>query len=157
MKTLVTYFSYSGVTKEMAEVIAKHTGGDLFRIAEKTAYSPNYNACVNQAKEEKRKESRPALREDISDARLFEYGVVFVGYPIWWYDAPMIIYTFLEAHDFTGKIIVPFATSGGSGFSGSEEKIATITGAEVKKGLLLGSFADEARIEKWLNAIELKK
>lgn len=61
MKTLVTYFSYSGVTKKMAEIIAKHTGGDLFRIAEKTAYSPNYNACVNQAKEEKRKESRPAL------------------------------------------------------------------------------------------------
>lgn len=156
MKTLITYFTYSGVTKEMAEIISKLTGGDMFRIAEKAAYSTNYNACVNQAKEEKRKESRPALKEDISDTRLAEYDVIFVGYPIWWYDAPMIIYTFLEAHDFTGKIIVPFATSGGSGFSGSKEKIAQITGAKVENGLLLGSFVDEVRIEKWLNAIELK-
>lgn len=155
MKTLVTYFSYSGVTKKMAEVIAKHTGGDLFRIAEKTAYSPNYNVCVNQGKDEKNKEARPALKEDIPDARLNEYDVIFVGYPIWWYDALMIIYSFLEAHDFKGKIIVPFATSGGSGFSGSEEKIASITGATVKKGLLLGSYIDEAKIEKWLKAVEL--
>lgn len=153
MKTLVTYFSYSGVTKEMAEVIAKLTSGNLFRIAEQTAYSPDYNACVNQAKEEKRKESRPALKEDILGERLAGYDVIFVGYPIWWYDAPMIIYSFLEAHDFKGKTIVPFATSGGSGFSGSEEKIASITGANVKKGLLLGSYVDEPRIEKWLNAI----
>lgn len=157
MKTLVTYFSYSGVTKEMAEVIARHTGGDLFRIAEKTAYSPNYNACVNQAKDEKRKELRPALKTDISDVRLSEYDVIFVGYPIWWYDAPMIIYTFLEAHDFMGKIIVPFATSGGSGFSGSEEKIAAMTGAEVKKGLLLRGFSDETKIAKWLESVGLKK
>lgn len=157
MKTLVTYFSYSGVTKKMAETIAKHTGGDLFRIAEHTAYSSNYNACVNQAKEEKRKESRPALKEDIPDERLNEYDVIFVGYPIWWYDAPMIIYSFLEAHDFKGKIIVPFATSGGSGFSGSEEKIASVTGAIVKKGLLLGSYIDEAKIEKWLKSVELEK
>lgn len=157
MKTLVTYFSYSGVTKKMAEIIAKHTSGDLFRIAEQIAYSPNYNACVNQAKEEKRKESRPAIKEDISDKRLAGYDVIFVGYPIWWYDAPMIIYSFLEAHDFSGKTIVPFATSGGSGFSGSEEKIASITGATVKKGLLLGSYVDEAKIEKWLKAVELEK
>lgn len=69
----------------------------------------------------------------------------------------MIIYSFLEAHDFMGKIIVPFATSGGSGFSGSKEKIAAITGATVKKGLLLGSYVDEAKIEKWLKAVELEK
>lgn len=153
MKTLVTYFSYSGVTKQMAEIIAKHTNGDIFRIVEQNAYSPNYNTCVSVAKEEKRKESRPALKDDIADSTLSQYDTIFVGYPIWWYDAPMIIYTFLEAHNLTGKTIVPFATSGGSGFCGSEEKIASITGAKVTKGLLLGSIADQDRIERWVDAV----
>lgn len=156
MKTLVTYFSYSGVTKEMAEMIAEHTKGDLFRIAEKAPYSSNYNTCVKEAREEKSKELRPAMKEDIADERLAEYDVVFVGYPIWWYDAPMIIYTFLQAHDFTGKTIVPFATSGGSGFSGSEEKIGEVTGAKIERGLLFRGNAEKVRVEKWLDTLGLK-
>ncbi len=152
MKTLVTYFSYSGVTKKVAEQIAAETGADLFRIQPLTDYSPSYNTCVNAAKEEKRGEERPLLREDIADEKLSAYDVVFIGYPIWWYDAPMIIYTFLEAHDFKGKIIAPFATSGGSGFCGSEEKIRKITGAEVKKGLLANKMTSD-QTSVWLKKL----
>lgn len=155
MKALITYFSYSGVTKAMAEEIAKQVNGDLFRIAEKNAYSPNYNTCVNQAKTEKNNESRPPMIDDIADSKLADYDVIFVGYPIWWYDAPMIIYSFLESHDFRDKLIVPFATSGGSGFCGSEEKIREVTNANVLKGLLMGSRLDSTRIEKWLKSIGL--
>lgn len=152
-KTLIAYFSYSGTTAEMARAISERTGGDLFEILPARPYAKSYNACVSEAKLEKGREARPLLAENLPEEKLAAYDTIFVGYPIWWYDAPMILYTFLESHDWKGKTVVPFATSGGSGFSGSEEKIAEITGADVKKGLLLRGAASQERIDEWLKSV----
>lgn len=154
-KVLVTYFSWSSSrnTQTMAEYVAGATDGEIFRIIPETAYSTNYSEVVNKAQEEKNANARPALKEDISAEQFATYDVIFVGYPIWWYDAPMIIYTFLESHDFSGKTIVPFATSGGSGLN-EESKFRSITGAEVKDGLCISSFSagnsSKIRVENWV-------
>ena len=154
-KVLVTYFSWSSShnTQTMAEYVAEFTGGELFRIIPETAYTTNYNEVINKAQEEKNANARPAMKEDISVGKFADYDVIFVGYPIWWYDAPMIIYTFLESHDFSGKTIVPFATSGGSDLN-EESKFRSITGAEVKDGLCIPSFSagnsSKTRVENWV-------
>jgi len=161
-KVLVTYFSWSSShnTQTMAEYVAEATGGEIFRIIPETPYSTNYNEVVNKAQEEKNANARPALKEDISAEQFAQYDVIFVGYPIWWYDAPMIIYTFLEAHDFAGKTIVPFATSGGSGLN-EESKFRTVTGAEVKDGLCISGFSAgnnaKTRVENWVTELGYHK
>ena len=161
-KILVTYFSWSSShnTQTMAEYVAESTDGELFRIIPETAYSTNYNEVVNKAQEEKNANARPALKYDISAEQFAAYDVIFVGYPIWWYDAPMIIYTFLESHDFSGKTIVPFATSGGSGLN-EEAKFRSITNAEVKDGLCISGFsagnATKTRVENWITDLGYRK
>lgn len=161
-KVLVTYFSWSSShnTQTMAEYVAELTGGELFRIIPETAYTTNYNEVINKAQEEKNANARPALKEDIPAERFADYDVIFVGYPIWWYDAPMIIYTFLESHDFSGKTIVPFATSGGSGLN-EESKFRSITGADVKEGLCISGFSagesTKTRVENWVTELGYRK
>lgn len=153
MKTLVAYFSYSGDTERAAKVIAETVGADLFRIEPKIPYSVNYNACVNVAQEEKRKNIRPAMKNLLTQNKLDEYDTIFIGYPIWWYDGPMIIYTFLESLDFSGKKIVPFALSGGSGLCGSDKNIVNICKeATVKSGTMLNHFS-AAEIAEWAKNI----
>ncbi|MGN0811967.1 MAG: flavodoxin [Candidatus Coproplasma sp.] len=159
---LVAYFSWSAShnTQTMAEYVAEYTGGEIFRIIPETPYTTNYNDVIDVAQKEQNENARPALKEDVSAEQFSGYDVIFIGYPIWWYDAPMIIYTFLESHDFTGKTIVPFATSGGSGLN-EEEKFRTITGAEVKDGLCISSFSagDNARnrVENWVTNLGYHK
>lgn len=108
VKVLVAYFSYSGTTKSAAEAISGKTGGDLFEIVPLNGYSNVYT----QSNREIRSGERPALAATVEN--MDEYDIVFVGYPVWWHAAPAPINTFLESYDFSGKLIIPFCTSGGS-------------------------------------------
>ena len=156
-KVLVAYFSWSSSqnTQTMAEYIAEETGGKLFAIKPALPYTTNYNRVLDVAQKEVAENARPALAENISREEMASYDTVFVGYPIWWYDAPMIIYSFLESHDFSGKKIIPFATSGGSGLN-EEEKIREVTGADVAEGLCIRNIrSSRARqdIRDWLEKV----
>ena len=107
-KVLVAYFSYSGTTKNIANAISEKTGGDLFEIASQDGYSNVYM----ESNSEIRNNERPALTDTVENME--EYDIVFVGYPVWWHATPAPINTFLESYDFTGKLIIPFCTSGES-------------------------------------------
>lgn len=161
-KILVAYFSWSSShnTETMAEYVAGATGGELFRLIPETPYTTDYDAVIDQAQKEKNEGTRPKLSEDLSAEQWASYDVIFIGYPIWWYDAPMIIYSFLEAHDFSGKTIVPFATSGGSGLN-EEERFRSVTGAEVKDGLCISHFSAgssaESRVDEWVTSLGYHK
>ena len=156
MKTLVTYFSASGVTKGAAQELAGIIGADLFEIVPEQRYT---DADLDWRDKKSRstiemndKSSRPALK-DGGKVDLSKYDVVYVGFPIWWYTAPTIINTFIEANDFTGKTIVPFATSGGSNIkTACEDLQATYPNYKIGEGKLLNSI-DKADIEKWAAAV----
>ena len=117
-KTLVAYFSASGVTRKTAQLLAEVVGADSYEIKPEVPYKgPDLNWNNPQSRssvEMKDKNSRPALAD--KNANVADYDVIYIGFPIWWYVAPHIINTFLESYDFSGKTIVVFATSGGSGF-----------------------------------------
>lgn len=161
-RILVAYFSWSSShnTETMAEYVVGATGGELFRLIPETPYTTDYDAVIDQAQKEKNERARPKLSEDLSAEQWENYDVIFIGYPIWWYDAPMIIYSFLEAHDFSGKTIIPFATSGGSGLN-EEERFHSITGAEVKDGLCISHFSTgssaENRVNEWVTSLGYHK
>ena len=160
-KVLVTYFSWSSSnnTKTMAEYIAEFTDGELFRIQPKTPYTTNYNNVLDVAQQEKRENARPELFENITAEQIANYDVIFVGYPVWWYDAPMIIYSFLEANDYSSKKIVTFATSGGSGISDSSLRSAI--DADFTSGLCISNFSAgnsaRERVENWVTQLGYHK
>lgn len=161
-KVLVAFFSHAGEnyavgnitkgnTRIVAEMIAERTGGRLFEISPVKDYPTTYNDCVEVAKKEKETGARPAVRDDIA---VEDYDVVFIGYPNWWGDMPMPVYTFIEKHDWAGKTVIPFCTHEGSGLSDTEKYVAkTCKGAKVEKGLAIrGATAqnDRERTEKYL-------
>lgn len=154
-KVLVVFFSHTGenygvgnITKGntciVAEMIAEATGGKLFEIVPVQKYPKTYDACVDWAKKEKSAGARPAIEGDIA---VEEYDTVFIGYPNWWGDMPMPVYTFIERHDWQGKNIIPFCTHEGSGLSNTERYIAeACKGATVGKGLAMrGTTAQNSR------------
>lgn len=110
-KTLIVYFSWSssGNTEKMANTIRERTGGDLLKIEPATAYPADYSECGDVAKAERDENARPEIA-NLPDS-LDEYDTIFIGYPIWWHTAPMIIGTFLESYDLSGKEIYPFSLS----------------------------------------------
>ena len=152
-KTLVAYFSASGVTKRVAAELAKAAGADLYEIRPAVPYTkedldwrnPNSRSSV----EMRDKSSRPAIAD--GDAGVEAYDTVFVGFPIWWYTAPTIVNTFLEKYDFSGKTVVVFATSGGSGFGGTVEdlKRSVAPSAVVKEGRVLKSGVKADELKRW--------
>ena len=157
-ETLVAYFSRAGEnyavgvvekgnTAIIAEMIAEKTGADLFQIQPVNAYPETYDACTEVAQQEKREGARPELAETVENWE--SYDVIYLGYPIWWGDMPMAVYTFLESYDFAGKTVIPFCTHGGSGLSGTVQSIQSIcVGAEVKDGLAVtGATAQNDRDE----------
>lgn len=155
--TLVAYFSWSGNTRGMAELIAQETGGDLFEIATVNPYTDDYNELLDIAQQEQSEDARPELNAQVENWD--SYDTVFVGYPNWWSDAPMAVYTFLESYDFTGKTLIPFNTSASGGFgrslSGIEE---SAPGATVLEGLALTESElgeEQARITSWLEGLAL--
>lgn len=150
-KKVAAYFSASGVTKRYAERLAKVTGADLFEIKPSVPYT---NADLNwqdknslSSVEMKNPDSRPEIAEKLSD--MDSYDTVFVGFPIWWYVAPTIIDTFLESYDFSGKTVIPFATSGGSGMGKTADVLRKICpDADIKDGKVLNGMSDE-KIALW--------
>ena len=148
-KILVTYFSASGVTARAAKEIASSVGADIAEIKPAVPYtSADLNWMDKKSRttlESKDENSRPEMAADIDVA---PYDTVFVGFPVWWYKEPAIIDTFLESGNFSGKKVIPFATSGGSGIEGSEKHMKKICPSAVwVKGKLVnrgaGAWAKE--------------
>lgn len=123
-KVLVAYFSRTGHTKEAAEQIAKITGADTFAIRPLVDYPDGYIHTVIVARQEKNDHFLPPLSDNLSDVS--KYDVIFLGYPIWWSDAPMVIHSFLKGTSFAGKTIIPFATSSMTGIEQSEATLKEI-------------------------------
>lgn len=154
---LIAYFSWSGNTEQMAQMIQAETGGDLFEIEPATPYTDDYNTLLDVAQQEQADNARPELVSQVE--KWDSYDVVFVGYPDWWSDAPMLIYSFLEAYDWEGKTLVPFCTSGGSGFGRSLDKLPdSAPGAILAEGLhVSGSRVDGSseEIAAWIDGLNL--
>jgi flavodoxin len=146
-RILVAYFSQAGEqynvgvvekgnTQIVAEMIAEETGADLFHIERKEAYPEKLSELLPVAQDEQKNSARPELSADVEGWD--QYDTVFLGYPIWWGDMPMPVYTFLESHDFSGKTVIPFDTNGGSGLADTVDAIAkACSGAAVQDGLAI--------------------
>lgn len=111
---LVAYFSWSGNGQQMARWIAEETGGDLFRIVPAEPYGEDFDSCADRAKNEFDNEIRPELSDHIDADVMAQYDVIYVGFPVWWYDLPMPVWTFLEEYDLSGKTVIPFFSHNGS-------------------------------------------
>ena len=149
---LVAYFSASGATGKVAKMVAEAAGADLYEIRPKQLYTKaDLNWMDQNARstiEMKDKKIRPEIVD--TDAQIAEYDEILIGFPIWWYVAPTIIHTFLEKYDFTGKKIVLFATSGGSGFGNTVKELEpSAPGATIVEGKLLNN-ANKQQIESWV-------
>lgn len=159
-KALVLYFSVYGTAKKTAEEIAKQTGADLQEIVPEVPYDSNrdhYNALARQAKKEHDEDARPAIKTPI---HIEDYDTIFMGYPMWWYTFPMIIYTLFDELNFNGKTIVPFNTHMGSGDGGTYETIRKLEpNARVLNGLPVEmSDAEKGEPEvigEWLKSLDL--
>ena len=143
-RILVAYFSASGVTAKAAKEIADAVGGDLYEIRPEKPYTTAdldwTNKNSRSTLEMKDPDCRPTIAGGAPD--MAAYDTVFVGFPVWWYVEPRIIDTFLESGDFSGKTVIPFATSGGSGISGAEKRMKTICpAADWQRGKLVNSGA----------------
>ena len=167
-KILIAYFSRTGEqygvgviskgnTRIAAEIIASKTGGTLFEIKPKDdKYPKAYKDLIKYARDEMKNNARPELARDVEN--FADYDTVFIGYPVWWGDKPMPVYTFIEKHDFRDKAIIPFATHEGSGFCGTQGMAKT--GAIIREGLgIYGHVAQNERtqaekeIAEWLNGL----
>lgn len=154
---LIAYFSWSGNTEQVAQIIQQETGGDLFEIAPATPYTDDYNELLNIAQQEQSDNARPELAGQVENWE--QYDTIFVGYPNWWSDAPMAVYTFVESYDWDGKALIPFNTSASGGFgrslSGLEE---SASGAAILEGI---SFTErtlgdaQGEVAAWLDELGL--
>ena len=155
-KKLVAYFSASGVTKSAAERLAKAVGADLFEIKPAQSYSKADLDWTNKKSRSSVEMSSPDSRPEIVEKldNMADYDVVFVGFPIWWYVAPTIINTVLESYDFSGKTVIPFATSGGSGMGKTEEVLHKICPAKWKNGRVLNRASDND-LSKWVDELDI--
>lgn len=168
-KILVAFFSRTGEnyavgnikkgnTHIIAEIIAEKTGGDLFQIKPVNPYPENYTECTEIAKRELNVKTRPAIQDNLT---VEDYDIIFIGYPNWWGDMPMPLYTFIEQHNWQDKIVIPFCTHEGSGLSDTENKLkSTCKGSTVLKGLAVrGTTAQnnqeqtQRSVTDWLNKL----
>lgn len=168
-KVLVAFFSRTGEnyavgniskgnTHIIAEMIAKETGGKLFRIESVKPYPDEYKVCVEVAKAEKESNARPEVKGDV---KVEDYDIIFLGYPNWWGDMPMAVYTFIEKHNWNGKTVVPFCTHEGSGLLGTERKLKdACKGVTVSEGLAIkGTTAKNSQsqalktVQTWLKKV----
>lgn len=162
MNILVAFFSASGITKEVAQTVAKVAeqmqgvqSCELFEIAPKVPYTKADLDWTNEQSrttiECKDKSSRPPLGNSIDIAR---FDVIIVGFPIWWYSAPPVVFSFLESCDFSGKVIIPFCTSGGSELgSAPRDMQKLVPNAKVLDGVRFNFGANKSSIRKWLNSV----
>ena len=154
---LIAYFSWSGNTEQVARIIQQETGGDLFEITPATAYTDDYNELLDIAQQEQSDDARPELAGQVENWE--QYATIFVGYPNWWSDAPMAVYTFLESYDWDGKTLVPFNTSASGGFGRSLSGLGgSAAGASILDGL---SFTErtlgdaQSEVTAWLDGLGL--
>lgn len=152
-KKIVVYFSASGVTKEVAKYLSEVANTDIFEIKPLIPYSKEdldwTNKNSRSSIEMNNPDSRPEIKEKLQN--MDEYDTVFIGFPIWWYVAPTIIKTFLESYNFSGKTIITFATSGGSGMGKTVEVLKPLCpNAKWKRGKILNRVS-EKEIKNWLN------
>ena len=160
---LIAYFSRAGEnynvgtiekgnTEIIAEIVSEQTGGSLFHIETVTPYPESYMECTAVAQQEQRDNARPELSGSVEN--MDDYEVIFLGYPNWWGDMPMAVYTFLESYDFSGKTIVPFCTHEGSGLSGTEGSIKrSCPDADVLKGLAVQGKTAQTSYDKAESAV----
>lgn len=153
-KSLILYFSISGNTETVANFIHDEVGGDILKLETVKTYKSDYDDLIDEAQEEQEKNERPELKTKINIA---EYDIIFLGYPNWWGDMPMPLYTFLDDYDLSGKTIAPFITHGGSGLSATPTKIKKEEpNATVTEGLAVsGSNAKNSKstVKDWLSKI----
>ena len=144
--------NYKGNTEYIAELISKETGADLFEIVPKEAYADTYDKMVQQAEKEQENDARPAMKNKIKN--FSEYDTVYVGFPIWWFDMPQIMYTFFDTYDLAGKDVIPFCTHAGSGLAGTPGKIKKLEPeAAVYKGLAVyrtDVTGSDSRVKSWI-------
>ena len=159
---LVVYFSWSGHLDSMAHWVADETGGDLYRVTAADPYPENYDDTADRAKQEKDDGIRPEIVVDITQEQMAGYDTVFFGFPVWWYDLPMSMWTFLESYDLSGKTIIPFFSHEGS--SNGASALPTIetlaTGATVRSSDALsirGGNVDgaENEVREWVRGLGL--
>lgn len=152
-KKMVAYFSAGGVTAGVARTLAEAAGADLYEIKPEVPYTasdlnwmdPNARSTIEMHD----LSIRPAM--EAQDVDITPYDTIYLGFPIWWYIAPTIINTFLEAHDFTGKTIILFATSGGSGFGKTVENLTpSCPGAVVREGKILRGNVTREELTAWI-------
>ncbi|MBQ4468920.1 MAG: flavodoxin [Synergistaceae bacterium] len=157
-KKLVAYFSASGVTASVAKNLAQATGAELYEIKPAVKYTSadlNWNDSGSRSSVEMRdKSSRPELAD--KGAKLDGVETIFLGFPIWWYVAPTIINSFLESYDFTGKTIILFATSGGSGFGDAVNGLKpSAPGAVIREGKLFRRNTSPEELKKWVESLKI--
>ncbi len=157
-KILVAVFSWSGNTLQVAEYIANQTRGDLFRIEPVTPYTTNYDEVLDVAQAEQQTGELPPVAGSV--AGWDEYDTVFIGYPVWWYDAPQITKSFGASYDFNGKTVVPFCTSGGSQLSTTLASVQeACVGATFLEGVTIpGSSVSShlGEVDEWLAGLGLQ-
>jgi flavodoxin len=168
-KVLVAYFSRAdenynvgyikkGNTSIVADMIARETGAQMFHIVTVHPYPAAYEPCIKVAQQEMEDDARPAIK---GDARVEDYDVIFIGYPIWWGEPPMAVFTFMDKHSWKGKTVVPFCTHEGSGLGATEASIKShAKGATVLRGLAVrGTDAQRSadkvlpRVKSWLSSL----
>ena len=157
-KTLVAYFSATDTTARAAERLAKAIGADLHEIRPKVPYTKkdlNWTDPRSRSTlEMKDKSSRPEIEGRVEN--MDQYDTIYVGFPIWWYEAPHIIETFLESCDLSGKTVVPFGTSGGSSMGKTAQILApSCPGAKVLSGKVLRASSSEADVKAWIESLHL--
>lgn len=159
-RILVAYFSATNTTKGVAEHIANGLGADLYEIVPEEPYTDadlDYNDNNSRSTIEMNDpDARPAISGSVENME--QYDIVFIGYPIWWGEAPRIVSTFAESYDFSGKTIVPFCTSGGSGIGSSATNLEQLTnGAEWRDGQRLNGSDSQETVMEWVNGLGLSK
>lgn len=151
MKSLVLFYSWSGNTGNVAAEIARQTGADVFRIEPVKPHADDYDELVDLAKVERRNKIRPEFKGGVDN--LYGYDVIFLGFPNWWPDLPMIVYAFLDKYDLSGKAMAPFCSSGGSAFS---KTIQTIKSAEPEATALVGLHVGASRAANPSGAVKAR-
>ncbi len=146
-KFLTVYFSWGGHTGKAARLIKEVTGGDIFELRPEKSYSKIYPICAAQAKKERDNDARPSFEGGIAD--ISQYTDIVAGYPAWWYTCPMIVLSFLEQYDLTGKNVYLFNTHGGSGPVGTDD-VKKLCRGNVHKSID-GNHLTEAAVREWLN------
>lgn len=157
-RKLVVYFSASGVTAGVAQILSETIGADLFAIEPEIPYTKEDLNWMDKTSRSSVEMNNPASRPAIAKKRdnMDDYDTIFVGFPIWWYVAPTIINTFLESYDLTGKTIIPFATSGGSGMGRTNEKLLlSCNGAVLLEGKILNPYVSADELLDWVKSLDV--